>query len=137
MQEWSARRIGRRGLSTEASRASVHVVGRIGLGTTAAWDLMESGQKAYLESFDRRLPPSLHISERDRLRANMPIPTAERCIEDWQPRDKTSRVDSRVRDRTARREAALAEFEALRASETSSTPDQPVRPSTNSQPSSS
>lgn len=44
---------------------------------------MESNKSAYLKSFDRRLPPSLHVSERDRVRAGDPIPTAERCIEDW------------------------------------------------------
>lgn len=50
---------------------------------TATWDQLDEKGDAYMRSFDRRLPPSLHVSERDRTRANMPIPLVERCIEDW------------------------------------------------------
>lgn len=85
--EIRARRAGRRGLTSDTARAARDVAGGIGAATSAAWDQMETNKSAYLKSFDRRLPPSLHISERDRVRAGDPIPTSERCIEDWVPRD--------------------------------------------------
>lgn len=47
------------------------------------WDAMAKGSAAYVKSFDRRLPPSLFVSERDRTRANIPIPLVERCLEDF------------------------------------------------------
>lgn len=46
---------------------------------------MARGSDAYVKSFDRRLPPSEFVSERDRGRANLPIPVAERCLEDRGP----------------------------------------------------
>ncbi len=43
---------------------------------------MQEGKEAYVDSFDRRLPPSIFVSERDRRRHNIPIPLVERVIED-------------------------------------------------------
>ncbi len=86
LNEWTARRAGRKHLSNssdEFSTAAREVSGRLGFGTTRLWDHVEESKKAYSESFDRKLPPSLHISERDRLRAGDPIPVTERRLEDW------------------------------------------------------
>ena len=42
---------------------------------------MIEGSSAYLESFDPRIPPSLHVSRRDATRHNIPIPLVERRLE--------------------------------------------------------
>jgi hypothetical protein len=44
------------------------------------WDAMDKGKEAYVKSFDKRLPPSLFVSERDRTRQNIPVPLVERMI---------------------------------------------------------
>jgi hypothetical protein len=41
---------------------------------------MAKHQNAYIESFDRRVPPSIFVSERERSRHNIPIPLIERMI---------------------------------------------------------
>ena len=46
------------------------------------WEKMAEDPKGYVDSFDRRLPPSIFVSERDRTRHQMPIPLVERAIED-------------------------------------------------------
>ncbi len=83
VEEWKARKAGRKHVSSDLSTAARDLSGRLGYGTTALWDQVEGGQAAYKESFDRRLPPSLHISERDRIRAGDPIPRQERRVEDF------------------------------------------------------
>jgi len=81
--EWRARRAGQKFVSRDISRSARHIIGPTGNAYSNAWDYLERDGATYLDSFDRRVPPSLHISQRDRSRWNMPIPLAERCIEDW------------------------------------------------------
>lgn len=83
LAELKARRAGRRGTPKGLGRAAFHLGGPTGVMTSAGWSRVAESHEAYIESLDRRLPPSLHISERDRLRAGDAIPLAERCIEDW------------------------------------------------------
>jgi len=84
-QEWLARRSGRRYLENHLGRSAREIIGPTGWMWSRGWDAMAEGSAAYLESFDRRIPPSEFVSERDRTRWNMPIPVVERCIEDWRP----------------------------------------------------
>ena len=53
-------------------------------------DKLDEYGDAYVQSFDRRLPPSIFVSERDRVRHGQPMPLVERCIEDHPT--KASRV---------------------------------------------
>jgi hypothetical protein len=80
------------------SRVTRDIVGPTGWVFSDAWQQLEDHGEAYRNSFDRRLPPSLFISDRDRLRANQPMPLSERCIEDWsknrRPDDAGDRTDS-------------------------------------------
>lgn len=80
--EWWARRRGRRHAVSSLPRAAREVIGPTGWNWSRSWDAMADGSDAYVESFDRRLPPSEFVSERDRTRANIPIPVVERCLED-------------------------------------------------------
>jgi len=82
--EWRARRHGRRSLSNDIYRSARDIAGPTGYGLSETWRHVEHRGQAYVQSFDRRLPPSLHISERDAVRAGKAIPLAERCIEDYQ-----------------------------------------------------
>lgn len=66
----------------DLSRAVLHTIGRNGYALSGSYDVIADGQKAYGESFDPRLPPSLFVSERDRTRSGMAMPLVERCIED-------------------------------------------------------
>ena len=83
VEEWKARKAGAKHAPNDFPTAARDLSGRLGFGTTRLWDHVEEGQTAYKQSFDRRLPPSLHVSERDRLRAGDPIPRQERRLEDW------------------------------------------------------
>lgn len=83
--EWWARRAGRRHVESDLARSARDIVGPLGMMLSKGWDAMATGSSAYVESLDRRLPPSLFVSERDRRRRNLPIPLVERCIEDWSP----------------------------------------------------
>ena len=67
------------------SRVTRDVIGPTGWLQSNAGEQLDQHGEAYKQSFDRRLPPSLFVSERDRLRANQPMPLAERCIEDYEP----------------------------------------------------
>ena len=60
------------------------IVGPTGNLFSSGWRQIEDRRvgEAYLRSFEPRVPPSLHISSRDRTRANLPIPVRERCLED-------------------------------------------------------
>jgi hypothetical protein len=51
------------------------------------WDLMAENQEVYVRSFDRRVPPSIFVSERERGRHNIPIPLVERMISDHRQAD--------------------------------------------------
>lgn len=68
------------------SRVTRDITGPLGWAWSGAWDQLDQHGEAYKQSFDRRLPPSLFVSERDRLRANQPMPLSERCIEDYNKR---------------------------------------------------
>ncbi len=83
LDEWKARRRGRRYLSRDIGTAAREIVGPTGDMLSSGWEQLEANSKAYLRSFDPRVPPSLHVSSRDLTRANMPVPLVERCIEDW------------------------------------------------------
>lgn len=56
------------------------VIGPIGAGFSDAWEAVSAGHEAYVQSFDRRLPPSTFVSERDRRRYGQPMPLVERRI---------------------------------------------------------
>ncbi len=91
-EEWKARKAGSKHAPKEFSTAARDLSGRLGFGTTRLWDHVEEGQTAYKESFDRRLPPSLHISERDRIRAGEPIPRQERMMGDFKNAESGERL---------------------------------------------
>jgi hypothetical protein len=67
----------------DIQKAARHIVGPTGAMFSNGWDELQDNQSAFLRSFDPRVPPSVHVSERDLTRANMPVPLVERCIEDW------------------------------------------------------
>lgn len=83
LQEWSARRAGRRRLGPTAASAARDITGPTGLAYSSAWNEVERSGKTYLESFAPKIPPSLFVSERDRRLASQPMPVVERCLEDW------------------------------------------------------
>jgi len=61
------------------------IVGPTGNSFSKGWEMLENDNGAYLRSMqsDQHLPPSLFVSERDRVRLGQPVPLAERCIEDY------------------------------------------------------
>lgn len=63
-------------------RSARQIVGPTGNLFSGGWKAFESGREAYMRSFDPRVPASVHVSARDRTRANIPVPLAERCIDD-------------------------------------------------------
>lgn len=81
-QELRARQAGRRGMSTDIARATRDVTGPTGWVFSNAWQQLDDHGDAYMRSFDRRIPPSIFVSERDRMRHGQPIPVSERCLED-------------------------------------------------------
>ena len=52
---------------------------------------MAENTSAYVESFDRKVPPSIFVSERERSRHNIPIPLSERMVSEHsrKPEEKT------------------------------------------------
>ncbi len=82
-REVRARRAGRRGMTNPIARAARDVTGPTGWVFSNAWDKLDEHGDAYVKSFDRRIPPSLFVSERDRTRFQQPMPVAERCLEDY------------------------------------------------------
>lgn len=87
--EWKARRAGAKYLPNDIGTSARHIVGPTGSMYSNGWQFLEQNGAKYLESFDPRVPPSLHVSQRDRTRFNMPIPLVERCIEDWGSAEET------------------------------------------------
>lgn len=79
--EWRARRAGSKYLSKDIQKSARHVIGPTGNGFSNAWEAMAESSEAYVESFERKIPPSLFISRRDNTRFNQPIPLVERRIE--------------------------------------------------------
>lgn len=86
--EWLARRAGRRKLANDIARSARDIVGPTGLMLSEGWDQMAKHQEAYVGSFDRRVPPSIFVSERERTRYNIPIPLAERMISEHGKTDR-------------------------------------------------
>lgn len=84
--ELRARSAGRKAMGNDKSTftAARGIVGATGWSFSNAWDLLEKDGGAYLRSMDaeRAIPPSLFVSERDRVRLGQAMPLAERCIED-------------------------------------------------------
>ena len=82
ISEWKARRAGRQSMErTDLSRAAREVVGPTGWMWSKGWEMMNEGKEAYVKSFDKRLPPSLFVSERDRTRqrCERASPVGVRC----------------------------------------------------------
>lgn len=81
-----ARSRGRKAMGHDKStfNAARGIVGATGASFSNAWDLLERDGDAYLRSMEKDpvLPPSLFISERDRVRHGQAVPLSERCIED-------------------------------------------------------
>ncbi len=82
LAEWKARRQGRRFAGASIRRSARDIVGPTGNMFSRGWDLLDRDGEKYLESFDRRIPPSEFVSKRDRTRHSIPIPLSERCLED-------------------------------------------------------
>ena len=84
--ELRARSAGRKAMGSDKStfHTARGIVGATGGSFSGAWDLLEKDDGAYLRSLDasRAIPPSLFVSERDRVRLGQAMPLAERCIED-------------------------------------------------------
>jgi hypothetical protein len=64
----------------DLQRSARDVIGPLGNGFSNAWEEMAKGSEAYVKSFDRRVPPSIFVSERDRSRYGQPVPLVERRI---------------------------------------------------------
>jgi len=83
LAEISARRTGAKFAPKGIGRAARHIVGPTGYAYSSHWEALSKHSDIYNRSFDRRIPPSLHISQRDGRRAGWVMPISERCIEDW------------------------------------------------------
>ena len=79
---WMDERRARRSGDNDVARATRDIVGPMGWVSSSAWQRLADNMDTYNESFDRHLPPSLHVSERDRVRHGKAVPLRERCIED-------------------------------------------------------
>jgi len=77
---WRWRRPDAPGDRRDLQRSARDVMGPLGTGFSNAWDEMAKGSEAYVKSFDRRIPPSIFVSERDRSRFGQPMPLVERRI---------------------------------------------------------
>lgn len=85
--EMCARSRGRRAMGDDGStfQTARGIVGMTGASLSGAYELLEKDDGAYMRSMAKEppLPPSLFVSERDRVRRNgKVVPIAERCIED-------------------------------------------------------
>ena len=85
--EWKARREGRKHYANNIAKSARDVIGPTGWMWSNGWDAMEKGSKAYLKSFDPKVPRSIFLADREANRDSIPIPLVERCIEDWKDRD--------------------------------------------------
>jgi hypothetical protein len=77
---WRRRRPDAPGDRRDLQRSARDVIGPLGYGFSNAWEQMAKGSEAYVKSFDRRVPPSIFVSERDRSRFGQPMPLVERRI---------------------------------------------------------
>ena len=82
--EIRARRAGRAGIVKPKVNSPRQIAGITGALMSNGFDRIAESSKAYEKSFDPHIPPSVHISYNDMQRQNVPVPLAERCIEDWQ-----------------------------------------------------
>jgi hypothetical protein len=64
----------------DLQRSARDIMGPLGTGFSNAWDVMANGSEAYVKSFDRRVPPSIFVTARDRSRLGQPVPLVERRI---------------------------------------------------------
>lgn len=84
--EVRARSAGRKAMGNDKSTFTTArgIVGATGNSFSNAFDLLERDGGAYMRSMnaDRAIPPSLFISDRDRVRLGEVVPLPERCIED-------------------------------------------------------
>lgn len=115
LDEWKARRAGRRHVSNNIYRSTRDITGATGWVTSRAWEHADRGGEAYTKSLDEpRLPPSLHISARDQVRSGLAMPLAERNIEgynapegerprDWSTKDLIDSGDDRAKPARRRR----------------------------------
>ncbi len=79
-----SRRAGRRHVPDDIRRQARDVAGVTGWMYSKGWDELSKVSPGYLRSFESpRVPPSLHVSARDRQRSGQAVPLAERCIEDF------------------------------------------------------
>ncbi len=89
--EMRDRRAGRKAMGNDGDmfRSARGIVGATGWSFSNAWDHLEKDGKAYNRSMQREphLPPSLFVSEQDRVRIGKAAPLSERCIEDWKSPD--------------------------------------------------
>ncbi len=72
------------------ARAARDITGPLGSAYSGGYQRLGDHWGAYVKSFDRHLPPSIHISERDRLRHGQVIPVSERAISDWKSDNRTT-----------------------------------------------
>lgn len=72
--------------SSQIGKAARDVIGPTGMAFSNAWEKLDKHGSDYMKSFNPHTPPSLFISERDRLRTHQVVPLSERCIEDWNER---------------------------------------------------
>lgn len=77
---------GRRAMGADNStfNAARGIIGPTGNSFSNAWEHLEKDGAAYNRSMDREraIPPSLFVSERDRVRHGLAVPLSERCVED-------------------------------------------------------
>ena len=88
LRDWRRSRIaGRKAMGSGRSMfdSARGIIGPTGNSFSKGWEMLEKDNGAYLRSMqsEKHLPPSLFVSERDRVRLGQPVPLAERCIEDY------------------------------------------------------
>ena len=76
--EFWARHDGKKHAPRDLSKAAREITGVTGNMFSNGWEHVAEDGQAYIDSFNRRIPPSLCVSERDRTRANLAIPLPER-----------------------------------------------------------
>ena len=82
--EIKARRAGRAGIVKPKVNSARQIAGITGALMSNGFDRIAESSEAYEKSFEPHIPPSVHVSYNDMRRQNVPIPLAERCIENWQ-----------------------------------------------------
>ena len=88
-EQWAesqSRAAGRKALGVDRDQFQTTrgITGMTGASLSGAYELLEKDDGAYIRSMQKEpvLPPSLFVSERDRVRYSEAVPLAERCIED-------------------------------------------------------